>query len=198
MSKTKQKVCTICEQTKSKDSFSRHQTQIHRLEYCTDCEAKVREHVLLFNVSNFAIDLVKEEYADMLLLVEIVEYKKGKYSLLVEEDNYRNEIKFNYPLIDTSGYVLAIGKYNEKRKRVSIEKADQLVEEEACKWEGNHLRHLYAGKELAEFVLQRDKAICHYCNGVADRITFLIPRSQGGHLSPKNSVSKLYQALEQS
>lgn len=38
-------------------------------------------------------------------------------------------------------------------------------------------------------VLARDKHICHYCDSTADRMTFLLPRSQGGHLSPKNSVA---------
>lgn len=188
MKKEKEKTCSICENSKPRSAFPRHQTQSHRLEYCLDCQNQQGEKVFIYTSSNFAIDMVSLSYADSLLLANLVDYKKNQY-VLFDEALYRQKIKGIYPTLDTNGFVLAVGKYKEKRKRIAREKALQMVEEDMCVWEGTQLCYQFSGKELEEFVLKRDKKICYYCQKKADRMAFLTPRSQGGLLSPKNSVS---------
>lgn len=151
MSKPKHKICTICAQAKPKNAFPRHENQVHYLEYCRDCQENQGDKVLLFNPSNFAIDMVSVPYADALLLAGFVRYIKGKYRLL-DETSYLETIKGIYPTLQTTDFRLAIGKYDEKRKRIAAKKAEELVAE----------GHVY-GKKIIYAMYMQEKNWHKWC-----------------------------------
>ena len=189
MKKIKEKVCTLCMKRKPLDAYPETDRGKGKSEYCVACKEKYQHHILLYNHANTVIDAVTQEEADTLLLVDEVEFKQRKYKVK-NHQHYLKERKGKLVDIKTpTDKVLSVGKYNEKRKALSRKVAEKWVNEKAAVWENDHLiRYLFSGKELEQFVVKRDKEICYYCGEKGDRLAFHISRTEGGILSPVNSI----------
>lgn len=182
-------ICSICEQAKTRSEFPPTDRGTGISEYCITCKETYANHVFIMNKCNYAIDVRTPEEADLLIVHQLIEFKNNQYRTLNELDYNRN-IKGKPVLSAPTDYVLAIGKYGEKRYAVRREKAQQTVLEGAAVW-GNDttIHHLFSGKELEHLVLKRDKYTCYYCEGKGTILAFITPRTQGGLLSPQNSVA---------
>lgn len=187
--KGKPKICSICTNQKEREEFPQTNRGTGINEFCSECKDKYKNHSFIMNEGNLVIDALEPEIADQLLLCGVLEFKKKNF-YAKDREFYLKYIKGNVDvLIFSPSKILAIGKYNEKRKAVTLETAHKLVEEGAAFWEkDNQIRHTFSGKELQEYIIKRDNGICHFCHDIGDKITFLESRSKGGLLSPKNSV----------
>lgn len=187
--KKRQKHCKLCERFKDREEFPMSDRGSGINEYCYECKEKYKHHVLIINEGNFAIDALTKEEADILILHGHVRFKKNRY-FATDTDYYLSHIKGQpKPTTPPSDKILSLGKYEEKRNLIPIEVAHQLVQEEAAVWENEYtVRHLFSGKELQYFVVNRDQGICYFCKGKGDRITFHTPRTAHGLLSPYNSI----------
>lgn len=182
-------ICSICEQPKPRIDFPPTDRGTGINEYCMTCKETYANHVFIMNKCNYAIDVRTPEDADSLIVSGLIEFKNYQYRVLNEQE-YKDNVKGKPVPPPPPGYVLAIGKYDEKRYAMHREKAHQSVQEGATVWENDTtIRHQFSGKELEYFVLQRDERTCYFCQGEGLLLAFLLPRSQGGLLSPKNSIA---------
>lgn len=172
------KKCRLCGIEQTKEAYAYQADKRGRLSYCQSCEERYKGFLFVHNQTGQVTRALTQKQADNELLKGTLIYQQGVYI-----ENQQS------PLTDSAQeFVLALGKYNEKRYRLEKEKAEQLVREAAGTWEGNVFRHRFARKELQEYVANRDKHRCHYCKGFGNKMTFLVSRSKGGLLSPTNSV----------
>lgn len=182
------KECVLCQKPKEAIEYPETDRGSGKAEYCFHCQEKYKDHVFLMNKALRVVDAVPQEIADNLTVSELVEFKKGKY-ILKNEVEYNDKTKQQTEtLSEEQTNVLGIGKYGEKRATINKKRANQLVKEGAALWEGRNIRFLFSGKELQESIVKRDEGICYFCGEKGDRIAFKIPRTEGGLLSPVNSV----------
>lgn len=179
--KVRKKMCSVCEQTKPATDYQKHTS------YCNTCKKESESKLFVRDKNNIAVGIFSEKEVHLLIANGLLELSHGKYTVI---DMLRfRAVKFDlHTLSIPSTIVLAIGKYNEKCRAISKEKAARLVFEGAAIYENEqHIRHLFSGKELEHFVVSRDGGICSLCGNPGDKILFIEPRSERGLLSPQNS-----------
>jgi hypothetical protein len=176
------KKCVLCEVEKSKNEFPETDRGRGSAEYCLTCFEMHKNDCFIYNQYDQVIAAFSPGKADDYLLADILYFKKGKYYL--HKDKSLTEF-----LPPTKDKIISMGKYNEKRLSIDYHIATKLVDEQAAIWENNQkIRYLFSGKELENFIVYRDQNICYYCSGYGDKISFLISRSEGGLLTPLNTV----------
>lgn len=187
--KKKKKFCKLCEDWKMRNEFPKNKNGTGINSFCSVCKETYADSIFILNHGKDAIDAVSKETGDILIRTHIVSFQKGEY-IANDGEEYLSLYKGNLSsLVPGEDSILAIGKYDEKRYALTREIAMQLVEEQAAVWESDScIRHLFSGKELERMVVDRDKGTCHYCGSKGERIAFLVPRTDGGQLSPTNSV----------
>ena len=127
MRKRKPKTCSICEAEKERIHFPKSENGRGVNEYCYDCEEKYQQHALIMNKANVVIDAVEKPMADKLILAGVIEHRQHKYRV-DNEMLYLSHFKGKLDsLIFDTDKILAIGKYNEKRRAVSREIARDEV-----------------------------------------------------------------------